>query len=85
MLSVGMKESQQHEIVIENISYPVFAAIINYLYSGEFSFGAGTEGQEMTLDCLFEFLRVSDEYLLEDVKLKCENYLIDILNEENFV
>ena len=53
-----------YEIVIENISYPVFSAIMNYLYSGEFSFGAETEGQEMTVDSLCEFMRVADEYLL---------------------
>lgn len=56
---------------------------MNYLYTGEFSFGAGTEGQEMSIDCLFEFLRVSDEYLLQDVKLKCESYLIDNLSKDN--
>ncbi len=38
----------------------------------------------MSLDYLFEFLRVADEYILEDVKIKCEQYLINILNAENY-
>jgi hypothetical protein len=84
MLTTGLKESTSSEIHIDNMSYPVFSSIMNYLYSGEFCFGAETEGQETTLDCLFEFMRVADEYLLQDVKLKCENYLIDNLNQDNF-
>jgi len=67
MFTVGMKESKQQEIEINNISYPVFSSIMNYLYTGDFHFGADTEGQELSLDYLFEFLRVADEYILEDV------------------
>lgn len=28
---------------------------------------------------------MADEYILEDVKLSCEQYLINILNADNFV
>ena len=85
MFTTGMKESQVAEIQIKNISYPVFSSIMHYLYTGEFHFGADTEGQELSLDYLFEFLRVSDEYILEDVKMQCEQYLIQHLNHSNFV
>lgn len=67
MFSSGMKESQENKIVINHISYPVFAAICQYLYTGEIHFGAETEGQELSLDYLLEFLAVSDEFLIEDV------------------
>ena len=67
MFTVGFKESQQNEIEIKNISYPVFSSIMHFLYTGDFHFGADTEGQEVSLDYLFEFLRVADEYILEDV------------------
>lgn len=40
---------------------------MHYLYTGDFHFGADTEGQELSLDYVFEFLRVADEYILEDV------------------
>ena len=68
MFTTGMKESKITEIIITNISYPVFSSIMHYLYTGDFHFGADTEGQELSLDYLFEFLRVSDEYILEDVR-----------------
>jgi len=42
---------------------------MGYLYTGDFHFGADTEGQELSSDYLFEFLRVADEYILEDVKM----------------
>ena len=67
MFTTGMKESKQSEIEINNISYPVFSSIMHYLYTGDFHFGADTEGQELSIDYLFEFLRVADEYILEDV------------------
>ena len=84
MFTIGLKESQTNEIVIENISYPVFSSIMHYLYTGDFHFGADTEGQELSLEYLFEFLRVADEYILEDVKIKCEDHLMQQLNVENF-
>ena len=62
----------------------MFSSIMHYLYTGEFHFGADTEGQELSLDYLFEFLRVADEYILEDVKINCEQYLINILNADNY-
>jgi len=67
MFTNGMIESKQSEIEITNISYPVFSSIMQYLYTGDFHFGADLEGQEHSLEYLFEFLRVSDEYILEDV------------------
>jgi len=42
---------------------------MHYLYTGEFHFGADTEGQEFSLDYVIEFLRVADEYILEDVRV----------------
>mmetsp|Transcript_250 Transcript_250/g.148 ORF Transcript_250/g.148 Transcript_250/m.148 type:complete len:132 (+) Transcript_250:1259-1654(+) len=84
MFTVGFKESQQSEIKIENINYPVFSSIMHYLYTGDFHFGADTEGQEVSLEYLIEFLRVADEYILEEVKSKCESHLINILNVDNY-
>ncbi len=67
---------------------------MQYLYTGDFHFGADLEGQEHSLEYLFEFLRVSDEYILEDVSLKsfydfqvklhCEECLINFLTVDNF-
>lgn len=49
---------------------------MHYLYTGDFHFGADTEGQELSLDYMFEFLRVSDEYILEDVRKSVDSYII---------
>ena len=51
---------------------------MHYLYTGDFHFGADTEGQERSLDYLFEFLRVADEYILEDVLLNIDQFTIHI-------
>ena len=77
MFTNGMIESKQREIEIHNINFPVFSSIMQYLYTGDFHFGADLEGQEHSLEYLFEFLRVSDEYILEDVRDKsfCYNDL----------
>lgn len=45
----------------------MFAALCQYLYTGEFHFGADTEGQELSLESLLEFLAVSDEFMLDEV------------------
>lgn len=71
MFTSGMAESQQSEIELKDISYPVFSSIMHYLYTGEFHFGADTEGQEFSFDYVIEFLRVADEYILEDVRYAC--------------
>ena len=73
MFTVGMKESTVQEIEISNISYPVFSSIITFLYTGDFHFGADMEGQEHSLEYLLEFLRVADEYILEDVSFIAHN------------
>jgi hypothetical protein len=48
---------------------------MHYLYTGDFHFGADTEGQELSLDYLFEFLRVADEYILEDVNFNILTFI----------
>jgi N-acetylneuraminic acid mutarotase len=84
MFSLGMKESNQNQIPINHISYPVFAAICQYLYTGEVHFGADTEGQELSLEYMLEFLRVSDEYMLDEIKTECEKHLANLINEKTF-
>jgi hypothetical protein len=44
MFSSGMKEKINTKIELNNISYPVFASIMQYLYSGIVEFGAESEG-----------------------------------------
>lgn len=44
MFTIEMQEKHKQEITLSNISYPVFSAIIQFLYTGEFHFGADGEG-----------------------------------------
>ena len=69
MFCSGMKDSKINEIVIEDISYPIFYSIMHFLYTGDFEFGAEMEGQEHSLDQLHEFLRFADRFMLTDIKL----------------
>ena len=60
-----MLESQGKQVVpIKNISYPVFEQIMQYLYTGEFSFD---EMDVSNIDNLIDILRVADEEFLDDV------------------
>eukprot|EP00357_Protocruzia_adherens_P002441 CAMPEP_0115007148 /NCGR_PEP_ID=MMETSP0216-20121206/20972_1 /TAXON_ID=223996 /ORGANISM="Protocruzia adherens, Strain Boccale" /LENGTH=533 /DNA_ID=CAMNT_0002373965 /DNA_START=591 /DNA_END=2192 /DNA_ORIENTATION=- len=83
MFSSGMREARGSEIEITHIRYPVFAAICNFLYTGNFEFGAGTEGQELSLEYLLEFLSVSDEFMLDSIKEQCEAHLVQYTTTEN--
>ena len=65
MFNSGMMESLGKTIKIENISFPVFSAVCQYLYTGEVNLDPKDE--ELSLEGLIEFLSVSDEYLLDEV------------------
>ena len=84
MFISGMQESTKTEIEIEDVSYPIFSSIMHFLYSGEFEFGAEMEGQEHSLEHLHEFLRFSDRFMLNEIKMYCEKRLSEILTSENF-
>ena len=83
MFKSGMAESKMEEIVIDDVTYPVFNSIMYFLYTGEFHFGADWDGQESSIDHLHEFLRISDKYMLEDVKIECEVRLKNMMTDEN--
>lgn len=38
----------------------------------------------MAVDYLVDFLRVADEYLLDDLKNLCQRELIDLIDEDTF-
>ena len=44
MFKSGMAESKMQEIVLDDVSYPVFSSIMHFLYTGDFHFGADMEG-----------------------------------------
>ena len=111
----GFIESKQNSITIDNITYPIFAQIMSYLYSGHLNLSQFIEDQiklkianikkspadamgssynnstnnsqthvNMAVDLLIDFLRVSDEYLLEELKNNCQAELIKLIDEYTY-
>lgn len=79
MFTAGMKESQSQQVIpITHIDYKVFEQIMRYLYSGEFNF---LEEEEDNIEVIIDILRVADEEFLGDVKMKCEQRLIELCCE----
>lgn len=55
---------------------------MGYLYRGEFTF---KEEDENNIEAIIDILRVADEEFLNDVKMICEQRLIQLCNESTFV
>ena len=77
MFQSRMKESLQNKIIIDNIEYDIFYKICVYLYTGD----PGVQGCD--LNSTLKILEVSDEFMLDEVKLACEGKLVSIINEMN--
>lgn len=86
MLESGMRESSDGNITMEipDISYSIFSAIMEFLYTGEVHLGAETEGQELRLEYLIEFLAASDQLLIDSAKEACEHHIIKHVTKENW-
>jgi len=79
MLKAGLSESQSTGptiVKIDEISYPIFAELMKYLYTGKFDALDNISDKRDLLDVAIEFLRVADVEVLDDVKLVCELKLI---------
>eukprot|EP00505_MAST-04D_sp_SCG-Rhode-Island_P001940 Stramenopile-MAST_4_protein_1940 len=74
MLTNGMKESSQDEIVIPEWTYDAFVAMMEFLYTGSIAkFNAG-----LALD----LVGLADQYTLVGLKKLCENTLIRSMDTE---
>ena len=83
MFATRMRESSE-SVVEFPFPYPVMASVLKYLYTDEFDFGAGTEGQELlSLDAILEFLDVSNYFMIEKIKRYCEMKLSKFTTPEN--
>jgi N-acetylneuraminic acid mutarotase len=83
MFTSKMREASEQTVEIQNIRYPVFMILLKYLYSGEPEIGAGTEGQEMSVDFLIEILQAADRFLIDPIRIKCEVIISERVNKEN--
>jgi speckle-type POZ protein len=63
------KENLTHQIEVEDVEPDVFNEILCFIYTGKVS---ESKMEKMS----FEIIRVADEYMLEQLKIKCEPHII---------
>ena len=74
MLTTGMRESTDKEIVIPDWSFEAFRALITYIYTGR-----------IPTDCdkIDELLGLSDSYTFDSLKIICERLLVNSIEMNN--
>jgi len=73
MLNNGLKESNESVIAI-NVSYDLWRQVMVYCYGGKI---------ELTPENCVELLQVSDEFGLPKLKILCELYIGQSMDQEN--
>eukprot|EP00397_Hematodinium_sp_SG-2012_P039098 GEMP01042634.1.p1 GENE.GEMP01042634.1~~GEMP01042634.1.p1 ORF type:complete len:502 (+),score=78.77 GEMP01042634.1:151-1656(+) len=74
MFEGRMKESQQKNITINNVSHGVFVALLEYLY---------TDDIEINLDMAMDLFVAADQFGVERLKKLCEKKILVSINIEN--
>jgi hypothetical protein len=72
MFQYDLKESQTHEVIIEDIDFQVFIHFLEYLYSCRISKLAKDEHFVQTINSLCQ---AADKYFVEDLKHECAKLL----------
>jgi len=70
-----MQENISGEVVIPDMSYDVFYALLLYLYTGRFVVSSP--------DIAFELLKLSETYLIYRLKCLCEQMVLEGIDVEN--
>lgn len=71
MFDSQMREAQQKTITINSVSYKVFIALLEYLYTDEI---------EITLDIAMDLFVAADQFGVERLKRLCENKMLVSIN-----
>jgi speckle-type POZ protein len=72
------KDKLTNRITIEDIEPDVFHELLRFIYTGRLS----TTAMESMAVCL---LIAADKYFLEELKVKCENYLVREMSPDNCI
>jgi hypothetical protein len=75
MFSHGMKEQNQAQIEVKDWKYNSYLMMIEYLYTAGF--------QNFNPANAIDLLGLSDAYMLEGLKILCENKLMESIDSEN--
>lgn len=76
MFESHMSEDESGVILVETAKPQLMLTLIDWIYSSEIDFPDETSD-------IFELILMADEYLLEDLRRKCEDALIYRLDHEN--
>ena len=74
-----MKESTQREIILHEVSYEPFLAVLEYIYTDTLV------SDTSDVDNLLDILVLADRFLLDHLKQLCEHYLIRLLSAETAI
>mmetsp|Transcript_18157 Transcript_18157/g.23892 ORF Transcript_18157/g.23892 Transcript_18157/m.23892 type:complete len:547 (+) Transcript_18157:211-1851(+) len=74
MFSSGMRESRENEVIIPNIRYPIFLALLEYIY---------TDMTDITPENAIDLYNAADLYTLDRLKVLCEMSVQKGINFEN--
>ncbi len=78
MFKHPMREQSTNQIIIEDTEPEVFQELLRFIYTGRVS----TATMETMAANLFI---AADKYLMDDLKMKCENYLLHHMSPDNCV
>jgi RCC1 and BTB domain-containing protein len=80
MLEGPMRESSQKEIVLHEQQYEVFMALLEYLYTDRV---AAIQSKTVKVEFALDLLSVADQFLVEKLKLLCENSIQKSIDVDN--
>ena len=78
MFTVGMRESEESIISVQDISLPTFMKLLEFIYSDQLN---DLESAEQAIDVLV----AANKYGLDRLKRLCEKYLVQLIDLENVV
>lgn len=76
----GMRETFEPDIVIEDVSYDTFYALLEFIYTGKLRLSQTQQGD---VCFLMGLLRAADQFCVDCVKQLCEKHLSLAVDEEN--
>ena len=78
MFTVGMRESEESIISVQDISLPTFQKLLEFIYSDQLN---DLENAEQAIDVLV----AANKYGLDRLKRLCEKFLVHMIDLENVV
>ena len=78
MFQVGMRESEESVITVQDISLPTFKKLLEFIYSDQLN-------ELESADQAINVLVAANKYGLDRLKRLCEKYLVALIDLENVI